>query len=126
GVGILTSTAYLDEAERCHRVALLDRGRLLFCDTPENLKSRLGQRVVSVISAEARRAREALERTEGLSSLMLTADGLHLVVDDSQRRIPELEARLKQARVPFESVRQVTPTIEDLFVDAVTSGGHRA
>ncbi|MGA8342905.1 MAG: ABC transporter ATP-binding protein, partial [Candidatus Sulfotelmatobacter sp.] len=39
GVAILTSTAYLDEAERCHRVALLHQGRLLFCDTPANLKA---------------------------------------------------------------------------------------
>src|SRR5208283_5171576 len=39
GVTILTSTAYLDEAERCHRVALLHQGKLLFCDTPANLKS---------------------------------------------------------------------------------------
>ena len=41
GVAILTSTAYLDEAERCHRVALLHQGKLLFCDTPANLKGRL-------------------------------------------------------------------------------------
>src|SRR5437660_9516342 len=43
GVAILTSTAYLDEAERCHRVALLHQGKLLFCDTPNNLKSKLGR-----------------------------------------------------------------------------------
>lgn len=122
GVGILTSTAYLDEAERCHRVALLHEGKLLFCDTPDNLKSKLGKGVLSVISPEARRVREELERAEGISSLMLTGDGLHVVVDDEKRRIPEFEARLKKAGVPFESVRQVTPTIEDLFVDAVTSG----
>jgi ABC-2 type transport system ATP-binding protein len=40
GVAILISTSYLDEAERCHRVGLLDRGRLLFCDRPEVLKQR--------------------------------------------------------------------------------------
>lgn len=123
GVGILTSTAYLDEAERCHRVALLHKGRLLFCDTPNNLKSKLGKGVLSVISPEARRIREELEHADGISSLMLTGDGLHVVVDDAQRRIPELDSRLKNAQVPFETIRQVTPTIEDLFVDAVTSGG---
>jgi len=79
GVAILTSTAYLDEAERCHRVALLHQGRLLFCDTPNNLKSKLGKGVLSVISADPRRLREALERAEGISSLTLTGDGLHVV-----------------------------------------------
>lgn len=74
GVGILTSTAYLDEAERCHRVALLHQGKLLFCDTPANLKAKLGKDVMSIISPESRRAREQLETAEGLSSLRLTGD----------------------------------------------------
>lgn len=122
GVGILTSTAYLDEAERCHRVALLHEGKLLFCDTPDNLKSKLGKGVLSIISPEARRLREELEHAEGISSLMLTGDGIHVVVDDAKRRIPEFETRFKNAHVSFESIRQITPTIEDLFVDAVTTG----
>jgi ABC-2 type transport system ATP-binding protein len=122
GVGILTSTAYLDEAERCHRVALLHQGKLLFCDTPDNLKSKLGKGVLSVLCPAARRVRAELEHAEGMSSLMLTGDGLHVVVDDAKRRIPEFEMRLKNAQVPFETIREITPTIEDLFVDAVTSG----
>jgi len=122
GVGILTSTAYLDEAERCHRVALLHEGKLLFCDTPENLKSKLGKGVLSVVSPEARRLREELKPAEGISSLTITGDGLHVVVDDAQRRIPEFENRLRNAQIPFQPIRQVTATIEDLFVDAVTSG----
>jgi hypothetical protein len=44
------------------------------------------------------------------------------VVDDAARRIPEFEARLTSAHVPFDAIQQVTPTIEDLFVDAVGSG----
>ncbi|HET6349838.1 MAG TPA: ABC transporter ATP-binding protein [Candidatus Krumholzibacteria bacterium] len=123
GVGILTSTAYLDEAERCHRVALMHEGRLLFCDTPGTLKSRFGKDVVLVISLEARQAHDALQHAEGLSSLVLTGDGLHVVVDDARRRIPEFETCLKHADIPFASIRQVTPTIEDLFVDTVSRSG---
>ena len=122
GVAILTSTAYLDEAERCHRVALLDRGKLLFCDAPANLKARLGKGVLSVTSAEPRRLRSALEDADGISSLVLTGDGLHVVVDDAARRIPEFEARLKSVNVPYDAIQQVAPSIEDLFVDAVQSG----
>jgi len=122
GVTILTSTAYLDEAERCHRVALLHQGKLLFCDTPANLKAKLGKGVLSITSSEPRRLRGQLEHTAGISSLVLTGDGLHVVVDDVTRRIPEFEARLKNAQVPFDVIQQVTPTIEDLFVDAVGGG----
>lgn len=121
GVAILTSTAYLDEAERCHRVALLHEGRLLFCDTPPALKSKLGKDVLSIGSADARRLRDELEHARGISSMVLTGDGVHLVVDDAARRIPEFEAALRQAHIPFDAIHHVTPTIEDLFVDAVAS-----
>jgi ABC-2 type transport system ATP-binding protein len=122
GVAILTSTAYLDEAERCHRVALLHRGKLLFCDTPANLKAKLDKGVLSITSSEPRRLRLELEHAAGISSLVLTGDGLHVVVDDAVRRISEFEARLNSAHVPFDAIQQVAPTIEDLFVDAVSSG----
>ena len=126
GVAILTSTAYLDEAERCHRVALLHEGKLLFCDTPANLKAKLGKGVLSITSSDPRRLREEIEKAEGISSLVLTGDGIHLVVDNASRRIPEFEQSLKNAGVPFTAVQQVTPTIEDLFVDAVTEQSREA
>src|SRR5260370_30269170 len=97
GVAILTSTAYLDEAERCHRVALLHQGKLLFCDTPPRLKEKLGKGVLSITSEDPRRLREQLEHAEGISSLLLTGDGVHVVVDDARRRTSEFQARLKSA-----------------------------
>jgi ABC-2 type transport system ATP-binding protein len=122
GVTILTSTAYLDEAERCHRVALIHQGRLLFCDTPNNLKAKLGKSVLSITSSEPRRLRAEMENAVGIYSLVLTGDGLHVVVDDGARRIPEFEAQLNNASVLFNTIQQVTPTIEDLFVHAVGGG----
>lgn len=127
GVSILTSTAYLDEAERCHRVALLNEGKLLFCDTPANLKARMGKGVLSIPSAEPRELRTALEGAEGILSLVTTGDGVHLVVDDLARRQREFAERLRQAAVSFDAMQSVPPTIEDLFVDAVSHpGGHNA
>ena len=122
GVAILTSTAYLDEAERCHRVALLHQGRLLFCDQPEELKNRLRGAVLAVRSAEPRAVRDQLQGAPGISSLVMTGDGVHLVVDDAARRAPELQARLTASGTGFENVEQVAPSIEDLFVHAVTGG----
>jgi len=122
GVTILTSTAYLDEAERCHRVALLHQGKLLFCDTPANLKTKLKKGVLSITAAEPRRLRDELKDAEGISSLLLTGDGLHVVVDSAALRIPEFEARLTRSQIPFDAILQVAPSIEDLFVDAVSAG----
>jgi ABC-2 type transport system ATP-binding protein len=122
GVAILTSTAYLDEAERCHRVALLHEGRLLSCDTPAGLKQQLRKSVVAIVSGEPRRLREALEAAEGVSSLVLRGDGVHVLVDDAERRMRELKARLTIAGIGFDDLFQVAPTIEDLFVESVTHG----
>ncbi|MFZ1087511.1 MAG: ABC transporter ATP-binding protein [Terracidiphilus sp.] len=122
GVAILTSTAYLDEAERCHRVALMHQGKLLFCDTPANLKAKMGKGVLSITAPDPRRLRVALKDAEGISSLLLTGDGLHIVVDDAARRLPEFEARLQRAEIPFDAILIVAPSIEDLFVDAVNEG----
>lgn len=119
GVAILTSTAYLDEAERCHRVALLHQGKLLFCDTPARLKGRLPGAVLLIRSEEPRRLRQWLEGREGVSSLVLVGDGVHVVVDDAERRIPEFRRGMQEAGAPFQEIVQVTPSIEDLFVSAV-------
>jgi ABC-2 type transport system ATP-binding protein len=119
GVAILTSTAYLDEAERCHRVALLNQGKLLFCDTPANLKAKFSKGVLSITGPDPRRLRSELEGAKGISSLLLTGDRLHVIVDDATLRIPEFEKKLKEADVPFDAIKQIEPSIEDLFVDAV-------
>jgi len=119
GVAILTSTAYLDEAERCHRVALLHEGEMLFCDTPKGLKARLPGGVLSVLSPEPRRVRDALQGAPGISSLVLVGDGVRLVVEDMPRLILDVEHRLTAQGVPFESIHPALPTIEDFFVSSV-------
>ena len=121
GIAILMSTAYLDEAERCHRVALLHQGRILFCETPPALKTHLRGAVLSVISSEPRPVQTELDGAEGVLNAWLVGDGVHLVVDHAARRIPELRARLQAVNLPFDRLEEVTPTIEDLFVES-TSG----
>ena len=122
GVAILTSTAYLDEAERCHRVGLMNRGKLLFCATPANLKKQLGKSVVAITSSYPRAVYEQLREAAGVSTIVLTGDGIHILVDDASRRILEFTERLKTAGIAFDEIRSVTPSIEDLFVEAVSSG----
>jgi ABC-2 type transport system ATP-binding protein len=122
GVTILTSTAYLDEAERCHRVALMHQGRLLFCDSPSNLKTKMRKSVLEIVTRDPRGARRHLQSVQGISSLLLTGDGLHVVVDDASLRAAQIEALLRREQIAFESIIRVTPTIEDIFIDAVGGG----
>lgn len=119
GVTILTSTAYLDEAERCHRVALMHNGRLLMCDTPAALKQRMPGAVIHVLSSDARRLQPVLTRAQGVTSQVLVGNGIHLFVDDAERRAPELRRALESAGLPFEEIVPASPTLEDLFVSSV-------
>lgn len=121
GIAILMSTSYLDEAERCHRVALLHQGQMLYCETPAGLKRRLHGTVVSIVGHEARRIRAALGEAAGVLNALLVGDGVHLVVDDAVRRIPELRAALRTAGLAFDRLEEVEPTIEDLFVAATSN-----
>jgi ABC-2 type transport system ATP-binding protein len=116
GVTIVTATAYLDEAERCHRLALLHQGRLLFCGAPNDLKKRLRGAVIAVRSPDPRRLEGELRGASGVLSLVLMGDGVHLVVDDALRRMAEIDARLRAAALPFTAVIEVPPTIEDAFI----------
>ncbi len=116
GVAIVISTAYLDEAERCDRLALLYEGRMVRCDTPAGLKAGMPGAMVEVASPEPRRVREALRGLPGISGVLLIGVGAHIHVDDAATRQPQVAAALSAAGVATTSISEVRPTVEDLFV----------
>jgi ABC-2 type transport system ATP-binding protein len=116
GVTILITTAYLDEAERCNRLALLHRGRVLYCDAPAALKKHMPGAVVAVTSGDGRAVRTAITALAGVGNVILVGGGVHAVVDDAALRIPELRNALQRQNVPFEDIAVAAPSIEDVFV----------
>ncbi len=116
GVTILISTAYLDEAERCTRLALLHQGRLRYCDTPQALKARMPGALLVIPSGNARAARDAVAGLAGVLSVLLVGDGVHAIVDNYDRRIPEIQLALEATQIPYGPITQAVPSIEDLFV----------
>lgn len=120
GVTILNSTAYLDEAERCNRLALLDNGRLLLCDEPERLKTMMPGAVLSIVSTEARHLRDELHHAPGVTGTVLVGDAIHVFVDDGPRRLDEITKKLEAAGIEYHEAAQVPPSIEDLFVSATS------
>lgn len=119
GVAILASTSYLDEAERCHRVGLMHRGRLLYCDTPVELKKKFPGVVLALHSPDLARAMEALAGAPGIRRTVLVGDRVHAFADGAPERAAQLRQRLEAAGVALDSVEPVTPSIEDLFVSAL-------
>jgi ABC-2 type transport system ATP-binding protein len=115
GMTMVLSTPYLDEAERCDRVALLHRGELLVAGRPRELASALETRFVEVVCAPPRRARQAL-RTGGWPDVQLFGDRVHVAVRDSASELPAIRARLEAAGVVVSAARPVATRLENVFV----------
>jgi ABC-2 type transport system ATP-binding protein len=116
GVTILISTAYLDEAERCTRLALLHRGELRYCDTPDALRKLLPGAMVVIPSEEPARVRDGVARAAGVSAVRVVGDGVRALVDDPARRVPEIEQALRALPGKHGPAAVSEASIEDVFV----------
>jgi ABC-2 type transport system ATP-binding protein len=116
GVTILLSTAYMDEAERCSRLALVSAGEIRHCDTPARLKQAMPGALLAVTTANARAAYTALEGAPGIAGLLLMGDRVHVRVDDANRRLPELREICAARGITDAEVTRIEPGIEDVFV----------
>ena len=114
GITILMSTPYLDEAERCTRVALLDQGRLLALDEPGRLRASLPGTLIEVVVAQPREAQiELVER--GIESQVF-GDRLHLwLAPGTETRLETLEREISELLNP-SSIRQIQPSLEDVYI----------
>ncbi|MGC4085083.1 MAG: ABC transporter ATP-binding protein [Vicinamibacterales bacterium] len=117
GITIVMSTPILDEAERCSRVALLHDGRLLALDAPDALRRTLPGALFEVIAADHRKAVSALRALPDVAQVQTFGERAHVRLaqpgDDAAGR---LAAELRQAGVDVTTVRQVSPSLEDVFV----------
>jgi ABC-2 type transport system ATP-binding protein len=117
GITIVMSTPYLDEAERCARVALLHNGRLLALDTPTALRSTLPGSLFEVIAPDHRRAAHVLKEIPGVVSVEMFGERAHvrLARTDSDGAA-RLASGLRAAGLAEISVREVPASLEDVFV----------
>ena len=122
GVTIFVSTAYLDEAERCHRVALLHQGRLLACDTPDRVKTLMRGTILEVRVSRAREAAALLKRRVKAASIGLFGDRIHVVTMDRTQTAQEVPAVLQAEGFALQGLRPIEPSLEDVFVSVLTSG----
>ena len=121
GISIVMATPYLDEAERSTRVALVNQGRLLICDTPENVKASFQHHVLEIVCDEPREAMDRIRHEEGVQSVQLFGDRLHVVVRKETASMDKLLESLRQGALPITGSRLVTPSLEDVFISRVSS-----
>jgi ABC-2 type transport system ATP-binding protein len=125
GVTILVSTHLMDEAERCHRLAILDRGRLVADGTPVALMGALAGRIVEVVTPQARKAQRALSGQPGVLSVAQIGSDLRVLTQPGEAALANLRRLLDGAGLPGE-VTVVAPNLEDVFVEATRKRGSGA
>jgi len=123
GVTVVVSTSYLDEAERCDRVALLDAGRVLALGTPTKLLEHLPGDVVAIQGSDPRRVRDLLGNLDGVAGTALFGNVVHVVLEGGDRALDRLSRAASEAGVPPGGIQVVEPSLEDVFLHLVRERG---
>jgi ABC-2 type transport system ATP-binding protein len=122
GVTIFVSTAYLDEAERCHRIGLMFQGNLLSVGTPDEIKGLLQGEVWEVRCEQRMKAREMLQNFPGIRSAGIFGDRIHAVLEEGEKSRWEMEKLLREGGFEVLSIRRIAPSLEDVFISTLTAG----
>lgn len=117
GTTLLVSTHYMDEAERCHRLAILDQGKLVADGTPAELTGALADRAIEVRAAQPRKAQRVLVGLPGVLSVAQVGNSLRVLLADAHTAEQSLEQALREAGLPAQ-VDKAKPNLEDVFVSA--------
>jgi ABC-2 type transport system ATP-binding protein len=125
GITVLVTTHYLDEAEHCHRVAIIHAGRLAALGSTRELKSVFaGRTILEIQSADPVGAMRALDGMAGVEKTSVFGTAVHAVLADANPDAPErLKRELAAHGVDAPSIAPVQPSLEDVFLDVVSEAG---
>jgi ABC-2 type transport system ATP-binding protein len=130
-VTIFVSTAYLDEAERCHRIGLIHKGRIVALGSPEEVKQLMRGTILEIRSSHPRRAKALLKEHYDSESVGLFGDRVHLVTREPGPDSERSQKILAGAGMQVLGIRSIDPSLEDVFISVVAEGkaetviGHR-
>jgi len=117
GITIVMATPYLDEAERCTRVALLHEGRLLALDRPAALRDTLHGSIYEVIVREHRQAVNVLRQIPNVVDVQTFGERAHVrTARDDQDAMARIERALREGGLTVESIRPIQTSLEDVFI----------
>jgi ABC-2 type transport system ATP-binding protein len=118
GITIVLSTSYLDEAERCDRVALLDAGRIVALDSPRSLQADLEGRAFAVRASSPRVALRVLRGRPEASHAAAFGESVHVTLTEPTDALPPaIRHALEAAGAGIESVEPLRPSLEDVFIE---------
>jgi len=117
GHTIFVSTHYMDEAEFCHRLALMYRGKVIALGAPEELKRRLTtRRLLRLDTASPLETMRALESVPGVHDVAVFGSKLHVSVDEVEEAGARIRRALAEEDIAIRGLEQISPSLEDVFV----------
>jgi ABC-2 type transport system ATP-binding protein len=119
GVTVFVTTAYMDEAERCDRVALMNHGKIVALDDPESLQRSYAGAMVAVRVDDRRAAATALAGVPGVRRAAVFGETIHVTLD-AREHWPAAEAALFNAGIELIETSDAQPSLEDVFIDRVS------
>jgi ABC-2 type transport system ATP-binding protein len=119
GVTVFVTTAYMDEAERCDRVALMDRGKIVALDTPAALQASYGGEMLAVRVSDRRAAAHALESVPEVRRATVFGETIHVTLASRRTGWPAAERALAGAGIQVLETSDAQPSLEDVFIDRV-------
>ena len=120
GITIVMSTPYLDEAERCARVALMSKGQVMKVDEPNNLKKLMQGEVIEIVCGRVRDAAKILKGGKLGKEVQTFGDRLNVVVESSATEFPLIKGALSAGGITIESWRVISPSLENVFISLLT------
>ena len=118
GVTIFLSTSYLDEAERCARIGLMHKGKVIIEDQPKNVRNSLALPMVEVWTDQARAAGEIAKAVHGVTSVSVYGDRLHIGLEGKDHAAGVL-SKLAREGISIQDHREILPSLEDVFIAMV-------
>jgi len=120
GHTVFVTTHYMDEAEYCHRLALMYRGKIIALDAPDSLKRALSRnQLISLESSDLLESMKALEGVEGIRDVAVYGGGLHVTVESSERAAVMIREALARRDIGIRNLEAIQPSMEDVFVSLI-------
>jgi ABC-2 type transport system ATP-binding protein len=123
GVAVLVTTHYLDEAEHCHRIAIIQAGKLAALGTSDELKSVFASRpIFEVVASRPVATMEALDAMPEVEKTSIFGTAVHAVMRSADADAAALADRLRASGIDVSSFSRVVPSLEDVFLDVAEKG----
>jgi ABC-2 type transport system ATP-binding protein len=120
-ITIFMTTPYLDEAERCNRIALMNKGEIISLDTPQNIKESIEQEIVEVVCSDVRDAAKLVKNSG--KEVQLFGDRINIVLYNYDKEYPAVESLLRSSGIEIYDNRVITPSLENVFIHLVKEAG---